>query len=152
MSKQEDIDLTITAMLDVMNTERGLGFDCEWEVDFNAMGKTVKRYKAGLLQFAYFNGNQDDRIQHLFVRTHRTQCLSRGLLSLLSNNSTNLVGVNVGGDLARIGCEFGAEEFITMRKKETIINLGQYARKWDVMQSGAVGLKRTYSTCLGFSC
>jgi hypothetical protein len=57
MSKQEDIDLTITAMLDVMNTERGLGFGCEWEVDFNAMGKTVKRYKAGLLQFAYFNGN-----------------------------------------------------------------------------------------------
>jgi hypothetical protein len=150
VSKQADIDLAIAAMLDVMNTERGLGFDCEWKVDFDMMGNTVRQYKPGLFQFAYFNGNHDDRIQHLFIRTHRTQCLSRGLLSLSSNNSINLVGVNVGGDLARIGRKLGAGESIAMRNKETIINLGQYAHKRDVVQSGAVGLKELIKIVLGF--
>ncbi len=37
-----------------------------------------------------------------------------------------------------------------MRKKETIINLGQYARKLDVVQSGAVGLKELTKIVLGF--
>jgi ribonuclease D len=58
--------------------------------------------------------------------------------------------VNVGGNLARIGREFGAEQFISMRKKETIINLGQYAWKRDVVKSGAVGLKELIKIVLGF--
>jgi len=39
------------------------------------------------------------------------------------------VGVNVGGDIARLGRNFGAEMVIAKRKWSTIINLGQYARK-----------------------
>jgi hypothetical protein len=58
--------------------------------------------------------------------------------------------VNVGGDLARIGREFGAGESIAMRNKETIINLGQCARKRDVVQSGAVRLKELIKIVLGF--
>jgi hypothetical protein len=99
-----------------MNMKRGLGFECEWKVDFNKLGKTVKQYRHGHLQFSYFISNQDDHIQHLSVRSHHTQCLSRELLSLLSNNSINFFGVNVGGDLARIGHGFGTEKIISTRK------------------------------------
>ena len=53
----------------------------------------------------------------------------------------NLVGVNVGGDVAQLGRDYNVEDTVAQRKKSTIINLGQYARKRDVVQNGSVGLK-----------
>jgi hypothetical protein len=48
------------------------------------------------------------------------------------------VGIGVGGDLAKIGRDFGCAA--TIGRIENVINLGAFARKRDVIQNGTIGL------------
>ena len=129
-------------MMSVMNKDLGVAVDCEHRVQFNGRGMRVKEWKVGLIQFAYFNKNTGDRMQFLFVRTHKLKRLPGNVVTFFQHNSFNIVGVNLGGDLSRIGKGFGIERAIAKRKKETIINLGLFARVRDVVQNGTVGMKR----------
>lgn len=149
----KETDIAVPAMLQLMNKECGLAVDCEWKVEHNSAGRPVKTHKIALLQFAYCNANDNDAIHYLFVRTHRTSQLSKSLLSLFSDNSFNIVGVNVSADLKKVQRDFGinsADQALRKRKPETIINLGLYARRRDVVQDGSVGLQHLAKTVLNY--
>jgi hypothetical protein len=143
-----DISLAISAMVNIMNANKGFALDCEHRVVFNGRGMKTDEYKVGLIQIAYFNQNEDDRIQYLFIRTHNLKKLPPPLVSLLAG-SVPVIGVNIGGDLARLGRDFGVKDDIQRRPKSSIINLGTFARKRDVVQNGSVGMKQLVKTVLG---
>ena len=72
-------------------------------------------------------------MQYPFILTHQLNALPGNLDSLLTDNSIKVVGVNIGGDLARIGRDFGIERAMSRRNKDTFISLGTFARKIDVV-------------------
>eukprot|EP00956_Cyclotella_meneghiniana_P003609 scaffold4428_cov57-Cyclotella_meneghiniana.AAC.1 len=149
VDKPEDISLAVSSMREIMNTDMGFAFDCEHKVAFNGRGMRTTESKIGLIQIAYFNRHDNDRIHHLFVRTYDKVKLPGPLVSLLSSNIP-VVGVNIGGDLARVGRDFGLEIAIGRRPKESIVNLGTYARKRDVIPNGTIGMKPLIKIVLGF--
>lgn len=130
----KDIGLAIAAMSEVMNTAKGMALDCEWKVKFDGNGKKTE-WKIGLIQLAYYNNDPNIK-QYLLIRTHQLKKLPSSLVSLLSDNSINVVGVNVGGDIARIGRDFGLVRAVSRRRASTVISLGLMARKRDVVPSG----------------
>ena len=149
VTSQSDICSAVSAMDMIMNKEKGMALDCEWRVQFYGHGKKNES-KVGLIQLAYFNKEQNDRKQYLLIRTHKLDRLPGPLVSLLSSNSVNVVGVNVGGDLLRIGKDFGVQRTLAKRDAKTIISLGVFARKRDVVQSGSVGMKHLVKVVLGY--
>jgi hypothetical protein len=92
---------------------------------------------------------ESQRIQYIFIRTHKLKKLPGPLVSLFAGD-VPIIGVNIGGDLARIGRDFNITDTIGRRPKSSIINLGTNARKRDVVQTGAVGMKHLVETVLGF--
>jgi hypothetical protein len=56
------------------------------------------------------------------------------------DDSITIVGVNVGGDLAKIGRDFNLSDVMSDRGEGSVINLGSYARDRDVVQNGKVKL------------
>eukprot|EP00956_Cyclotella_meneghiniana_P022745 scaffold43394_cov22-Cyclotella_meneghiniana.AAC.1 len=150
VSTAVDISLAVSSMREIMNEEKGMALDSEHKVVFNGRGMKTHESKIGLIQFAYYNKNESDRIQYLFIRTHNMSKLPGPLVSLLSS-SIPVVGVNVGGDLSRIARDFNIGIAIGRRPKSSIINLGTYARKRDVIQNGSIGMKQLVKTVLGLT-
>ena len=124
-----------------MNKEIWVALDYEWQVEFYSRPKKKKEYKVGLIQLAYCNKEQNDRVQYLLLCTHKLRKLPGNLVSFLQDNSFPIVAVNIGGDIARIGRDFGVQRTVGMRCEDRIINLGTYARKSNVVQNGTIGLK-----------
>ena len=151
VSTKEQIRLAVASMTSVMNHKKGLALDCEWKVEFNGRGMRTEESKIGLIQFAYCNKNENDRIQVLLIRTHKIKKLPGSLIALLAGSAIPLVGVNIGGDLARIGKDFGISDRIKQRNKSSIVNLGLYARKRDIIQNGTIGLKELTKIVLGLT-
>ena len=150
VESKDDINQAATAVQFVMNKEKGLALDCEWRVEFLGHGRKNES-KIGLIQLAYFNKEQDNRKQYLLIRTHLFDTLPHNLINLLTDNTFNIVGVNVGGDMARIARDFKISSNVWSRRtSNTVINLGMYARKRDVVQNGTVGMKVLVKAILGY--
>jgi hypothetical protein len=150
ISTAEEINLAIASMMEIMDTQKGFALDSEHKVTFNGRGMGKEESKIGLIQIAFFNKSENDRIQYIFIRTHKLKKLPIPLVRLLSG-PVPVIGVNVGGDLARIAHDFDIGHAMGNRPKNTIINLGTYARKRDVIQNGAIGMKQLIKTVLGLT-
>ena len=55
--------------------------------------------------------------------------------AFLQDNSFPIVGVNVGGDIACIGCGFGVQRIVDMRRLNRVQM--QYCAEWDNSSEGA---------------
>ena len=144
----QQINLAVSAIKEIIDNAKGLALDCEWKIEFLGNGMK-KEWKISLIQLAYYN-TVDNTKQYLLIRPHKMSTLPSSLVSLLVDNSVNVVGVNVGGDLARIGRDFGIESTMAKRNKSTVINLGSYARKRDAVENGAIGMKALVKAVLGY--
>ena len=147
---RDEISLAVSSMREVMNEEMGFALDSEHKVLFNGRGMRQHEHKIGLIQIAYFNRHANDWKQYLFVRTRDIDRLPGPLISLLAS-SVPIIGVNVGGNLARIAQDFALGEVIGRRPKQTVINLGTYARKRDVIQNGTIGMKELVKKVSGLN-
>ena len=97
VSEPSEINRAVSAMLEVINREKGLALDCEWRVQFEGRRKKKTESKVGLTQIAYFNKNECDRVQFLLIRTNKLRKLPGNMVQLLQDTSLTIVGVNVGG-------------------------------------------------------
>ena len=138
-TKTNDINLVIDAMREEMQRDKGISVDCEWKVQQNSRGMpTGRQSKISLIQIGYYNSQ--DTIKTILIQTSSFKKLPARLVALLQSDTVQIVGVNVGGDLKKIGRDFKIEKEISDMNKDRIINLGVHARKRDVVQSGSVSL------------
>lgn len=139
LSKTAEITRYMTAMRNLIkDSTNSVAVDAEWKVDLNSSGRVKKSYKVGLIQFCYIDNNGN--YKSCLVQTSKLKKLPSALEALFSDDSVTIVGVQVGGDLAKIGRDFDLTKVMQGRSKESVINLGSFARDLDVVQNGKIGL------------
>jgi hypothetical protein len=85
------------------------------------------------IQLGY--GDSEYQMSSLLLQVFCRQKLPQSLLSLLGNPEILLVGASILGDLKRTGKDFKCTE---ITDRANYVNLGSYARKRDVVQTGTV--------------
>lgn len=139
LSKSAEMNRYMTAMRNIIkDTTNAVAVDAEWKVDLTSRGTVKKSHKVSLIQFCFLDSNGVYKIA--LVRTHKLKRLPSGMDAFFRDDSITIVGVQVGGDLAKIGRDFKLSEVMDGRKKGSVINLGGYARDRDVVQNGKIGL------------
>jgi hypothetical protein len=116
--------------------QRVVSIDAEWDVIKNSHGMVQGSKKVALIRIGYCD--REGNIQALLLQVHRHSKLPDRFISFLEAPGVTFVGIGVGGDLAKIGRDFGCAATIGLI--ENVINLGGFARKRDVIQNGTIGL------------
>ena len=143
-----DINKIVDSMREEMKREKGISVDCEWKVPRNSRGMaTGKPSKINLIQIGYYDSQ--DILRAILIQTRLLKTLPTRLVALFQMDECKIAGVNVGGDLKKIGRDFNLQNVIKGMDKERIINLGVHARKRDVVQSGNVSLHDLCKVVLG---
>ena len=148
LSKTAEINRFFTAMRNIVaETNKAVAVDAEWKVDLNRDGRPSKSYKVGLIQLCFLD--QDGSYKIGLIRTNKLTRLPTNIISFFKDDSIHIVGVHVGGDLAKIGRDFNLERVMDSRRGgNSVINLGGYARDRDVVQDGKVSLEELTSVVL----
>lgn len=133
-----NINRKINAMLVDMK-EKIIGLDAEWNCDADARGMPESSSKILTIQIAY--RNRQGKITVFIFRTGKWNKLPARMGSLLCNDSVQIAGVNVSGDLKRIGKDFNVSEMkaVEQKTRPNVHNLGTYARQRDVIQDAKHG-------------
>ena len=108
--------------------------DAEWVVHLMNSGFVGNAGKVALIQLSYYN--EAKQIKTLVLRVHGFKKLPVNLLNIL--RYIPVVGRNVGGDLAKIGRDFGLP---TLHNDSTRVELGKMAKDRAVVPSGSVSLQ-----------
>ncbi|CAJ1964154.1 unnamed protein product [Cylindrotheca closterium] len=122
--------------------DRVIGLDAEWNVLTASHGMGMRTGKLALLILAYKDSG--GRQMAALLRLHKLSSLPDRMLHFLVGG-TKFVGNHVGGDIRRLGRDYKCEDEMM---KVLIVNLGQYARERDVVQSGTVRLDVLVQICL----
>ena len=144
----EDIGRTVLAVREILSTrprgDRVIALDAEWDTKKNRSGQVVQSFKTALIQLGY--RDSEYRMSTLLLQVFRHQKLPQSLVSLLGDPEIAFVGASVSGDLKRIGKDFKCTE---ITDRANYVNLGSYARKRDVVQSGTASLEKLVQLTLG---
>ena len=127
-----------------------VSIDAEWRMLKNSYGYIVGPDKMAVITVACSDPEGDTVRVHIFqVYEFKGRSLPVQLMNLIADERTKKVGVNVGGDLAKIGRDFNCQDEMSAVPDENIINLGLYARRRDVVQNGPISLAELSRIVLG---
>ena len=127
-----------------------ISIDAEWRVLKNAHGYITGPDKMAVIIAAYSDPEGGTVRVHIFqVYEFKGRSLPIQLMNLITDERIKKVGVNVGGDLAKIGRDFNCQDEIATIPEENIVNLGLYARRRDVVQNGSISLAELSRIVLG---
>jgi hypothetical protein len=144
----EDVRHSVLAVREIVSTrpagDRVMALDAEWDTKKNSAGRVVQSFKTALIQIGY--RDSEERMSTLLLQVFRHQKLPQSLLSLFGDPEITFVGASVSGDLKRIGKDFECTKFTD---HANYVNLGSYARKRDVVQSGTASLEKLVQLTLG---
>ena len=65
---------------------------------------------------------------------------------MFKDDLTHFVGIGVGEDLSKIGSNYYC--LAVIKNIKHVINLGQFARRWDVIKNGIISLEQIASEVL----
>jgi hypothetical protein len=138
-----DINSSVDAMLSLLQQETHskivVALDCEWDIYHNSRGSIVSSGKIATIQIGY---KIEEDYGSLVFSVHHLNTLPAWLLSFLENSFVSFVGINVKGDLSKIGHDFSILQLISNIKDQgRCINLGIFAREQDVIMHGSVSLE-----------
>ncbi|KAL7538489.1 LOW QUALITY PROTEIN: hypothetical protein ACHAXR_008584 [Thalassiosira sp. AJA248-18] len=130
-STSPDINDAISALRETLGEKKVDGLDCEWKVVFRRRN-TGGQDKVALLQLSYIDSEGQMRV--LLLMLYRLNMLDK---------SIKCVGVNVSGDLRKVGRDFQIiVEEMNRRIGANVVNLGKFARVRAVVQNGSVGMEK----------
>jgi hypothetical protein len=139
LSKTAEINRYVNAMRNMIkDTTNSVAIDAEWKVDLTSTGRVKRSHKIGLIQFCFLDINNNYNM--CLVQTGKLKRLPSALEAFFRDDTIAIVGVQVGGDLAKIGRDFDLSKVVNERREGSVINLGGFARERDVVQNGKVGL------------
>ena len=119
-----EINNAIAAMRTSFGDRKVIGLDCEWKVQY---GRHGNQDKIALMQLSYLDN--EDQMRVLLIMLYRHSKLPDMLEMLLLDTSIKYVGVNVSGDLLKVGRDFQIVDRIRNKvSSQTVVNLGKYAR------------------------
>ena len=122
------VDAMRNQMLDINPINPVIGLDCEWDIVKNAQGFITGSKKIAIMQIGYI---VDAVSKALIFQVHRINNLPQRLLALFEDTRFSYAGINVGGDINKIGDNFNIKVITSKMKKH---NLGLQARKRDVIK------------------
>lgn len=143
-----EVTNAVIALSSLLSTtmDKVVSFDMEWEVKKSTRGLIEGTGRAALMQFGYV---EDGIVKCILLRVNKLLVLPQPLLDLLSDKSITMVGVNLGGDLAKVGRDFSNANMAPRR--QNTIELATLARATGVVKTatGAVSLARIVEAVLG---
>ena len=104
----------------------------------------VQSFKTALIQIGY--QDSEDQMSSLLLQVFCHLKLPQSLLSILGDPKITFVGASILGALKRIGKDFQCNK---TTDRANYVNLGSYARKRDVVQSGTASLEKLVQLTLG---
>ena len=122
-----------------------IALDCEWVVLRDSNNRITGSKQVALIQISYINKENKTKVILVctakFAKKEGHRILPHRLEALLVG-TTNIVGVNVSGDIAKIGRDFNVSAInsVVQKDRPNVINLGLFARERDVVTDGGVGL------------
>ena len=109
-----------------------ISIDAEWRVLKNAHGYIIGPDKMAVIIAAYSDPEGGNIRVHIFqAHEFKGRSLPIQLMNLIADERIKKVGVNVGGDLAKIGRDFNCQDEIAAIPEENIVNLGLAGRHGD---------------------
>ena len=124
-----------------------IGLDCEWDTFKNSIGMVIGSDKLATIQITCRNLSLQSCHAVVF-QAHGHKTPPCRLLALTHDPEINFCGVNVGGDLKKIGKDLDCIEAVNAVESTRIVNLGKHARCRDVVQNGTVGMDELARLCL----
>ena len=114
-------------MLD-MNRNKVIGLDAEWNYTAGLHGMPAMQSRILTIQIAY--RNSEDAIQAIVIKTGRLKTLPDQLKTLLCSEDIIITGVNVSGDLIRIGKDFKIAQInnVDQKSRSNVCNLGLFTK------------------------
>ena len=109
MQTSADIDRYVAAMRTTAGGQKIVGFDFAWEVTFQRHGMGAGD-KAEVMQICYEENNGQQQV--LLFMLYRLPLLPPQLQSFLLDPKITFIGVNVLGDLLKVGRDFNIIEKI----------------------------------------
>ena len=136
-------------ILDIVGSSGAVGVDAEWDM-LGPDGRCLKDAKPAVLQISYYSrllNKDDDNVAYAAGKTIKTlvlQCHKWSTLpppvTLLLMSVRAIVGVNAGGDVAKLVRHFDLNNEEAQLKKN-VLNLGKYSRERGAVPSGRVTLE-----------
>lgn len=127
-----------------------VGVDAEWDM-IGPDGRYLKDAKPAVLQISYYSclhNNDDDNVAYAAGKTIKTlvlQCHKWRTLppqvTLLLMRVRAIVGVDAGGDVAKLVRHFDLNNEDGAKLKKNVLNLGKYSRERGAVPSGRVTLE-----------
>ena len=126
------------SMLSLPEALRVISLDAEWDVNFNPAGHVIGSERVALVQLGY-RLRAGDTSRALLIRMQDKKKLPERLEALLKDVTFMWTGRQLGGDLNKIGRDFGCMPVIdSMRVRGAqIVELGSFAARRKVVVSGA---------------
>ena len=146
----DDIANTVRALIEECVDHR-IGLDAEWKVTIDSRGVRSGVSKVQIIQIAY--RPPENKMKVLILKVGNLKRLPQRLVSLLSNNTMQIFGANVSGDLVKIAKDFHIDEMIAVDQKSrcNVHNLGVFARNRDVVADGGASLELIVKSVLNTS-
>ena len=146
----DDIANTVRALIEECVDHR-IGLDAEWKVTINSRGVRSGVSKVQIIQIAY--RPPENKMKVLILKVGNLKRLPQRLVSLLSNNTMQIFGAKVSGDLVKIAKDFHIDEMIAVDQKSrcNVHNLGVFARNRDVVANGGASLELIVKSVLNTS-
>jgi len=116
--------------------QRVMSLDAEWDTTKNKRGSVTGTGKVAVIQLS-FRTQADGEVHALVLHVHSKKTLPQAMLDLFSDKGICFTGRNIGGDLKRIGKDFGC---LPLMNGMHVVKLGRMARTRDVVRSGTAGL------------
>ena len=104
----------------------------------NQEGHVCGVSKVCICQIAY--RTIDNEYKCCILRIFNYTTLPSRLLDLFKDETITFVGIGVGGDIAKIGRDYHCLNIMKSMKK--VVNLGQFARRRNVISSGVISLEK----------
>jgi 3'-5' exonuclease len=127
----DSVCLDILGLLNDGNSKLHVGFDMEWE--FNIESGSFGSQKTALVQIAL------PKVVYL-LRVFTLKKLPSSLQTILKSLQILKIGHNVGGDLAKLACDFQDFDYHPGTHKKGIIELGHLASEKNAVSSGKASL------------
>ena len=150
-STPKRINSIITALREDVKEGGRIGLDAEWNRIVNSRGMQIGNSKIQVIQIAYRNSDGDLIV--LVLKMGDMNKLPGRLEALLIDDSIDIFGTNVSGDLKRIGTDFNVPDIRSTEQKDrkNVHNLGTYASKRDKVPNGNASLELIAKQVLNIS-
>ena len=116
--------------------QRVMSLDAEWDTTKNKRGSITGTGKVAVIQLS-FRTQADGEVHALVLHVHSKKTLPQALLDLFTDKGIWFTGRNIGGDLKRIGKDFGC---LSLMNGMHVVELGKMARTRDVVSCGTAAL------------